>query len=148
MIDDQYHNYLQPGSFIFFDLDGSKVPFRITGFEESLHKIVSLDGIQGKQESDAISGLNIWIPIELVKAKHLKSPKSLEQQWDDYHILDEKTNATYRIKRTEEYPQQLMAVIEHDGKEVLIPMHEQLIVDIERKSKVIRMNIPEGLLSL
>ncbi len=41
-----------------------------------------------------------------------------------------------------------MAIVETNGKEMMIPLHDQLIVDIDKDQKVIRMEIPEGLLEL
>jgi 16S rRNA processing protein RimM len=42
----------------------------------------------------------------------------------------------------------LMAVIEINEQELLVPLHEQLILNIDREEKIIRMEIPEGLLDL
>ena len=47
-----------------------------------------------------------------------------------------------------EYPQQEMAALTIEGKAVLIPLNEQLIISIEAETKVIRMDLPEGLLAL
>ena len=63
-------------------------------------------------------------------------------------IRDETGGGEYAILRTEEYPQQLMAVIDIAGREVLVPLNDQLITDIDKDAKIIRMQIPEGLLDL
>ena len=41
-----------------------------------------------------------------------------------------------------------MFVIDHQGKEVMIPSQQELIERIDRKAKIIHMNIPDGLLDL
>jgi ribosomal 30S subunit maturation factor RimM len=41
-----------------------------------------------------------------------------------------------------------MAVINWNGKEFYVPLHEQLISSIDRKEKIIYMRIPGGLLDL
>ena len=41
-----------------------------------------------------------------------------------------------------------MAVIEVNERELLIPLHEQLILNIDREEKIISMEIPDGLLDL
>jgi 16S rRNA processing protein RimM len=148
MIDDRLKGYVKPGLFVFFDLNGSRVPFQVKAVEDAQHFVMLLEGINGKQESDTLTGKEIWIPMEQVKARHLKSPRNIDEKWDDYMIHDEKSNISFRILRTEEYPQQLMAVIEINEQELLVPLHEQLILNIDREEKIIRMEIPEGLLDL
>lgn len=147
-IEDKFNIYLQPGYFIFLELDGSKVPYQISKVDEGQHLVITLKDIAGKQESDMLSGRDIWIPIEQVKTGHLKSPAQLKKKWEDYIIVDLSTHTTYKILRTEEFPQQLMAVVEEKGKEIYIPLHEQLIDSIDQVKKIIEMKIPEGLLDL
>jgi 16S rRNA processing protein RimM len=45
-------------------------------------------------------------------------------------------------------PGQLMAVAVMKGDEVLIPLHPDLIISVDRTRKTIRMALPEGLISL
>jgi 16S rRNA processing protein RimM len=45
-------------------------------------------------------------------------------------------------------PQQEIAVVVYQNKEVLIPLNEKLIVSIDEDKKVILMDLPEGLLTL
>ena len=148
MIEDRFTSYVQPGSFVFFDIDGSRVPFKVTGVGEGQHFVIALDAVDNKQDSDLLAGKDIWVPLDQVKPLHQKSPRNIKAKWEDYTIHDEKSGASYPILRTEEYPQQLMAVIDINGREILIPLHDQLIVDIDKEQKVIRMEIPEGLLDL
>lgn len=148
MVEDKYKPYLLPGAFVFIDLDGSKVPYKIAHTEDAAHFVVLFENIRGKDESDNLSGKEIWIPVDQVKERHLRSPRSLKEKWEDYQISDETTGTIYPILRTEEYPQQLMAVIDIAGREVLVPLNDQLITDIDKDAKIIRMQIPEGLLDL
>lgn len=52
------------------------------------------------------------------------------------------------LLRMEEYPQQTMAIIEYKGKEILIPMVEDLIEEIDHEKQVIKFKLPEGFLDL
>ena len=140
--------YLQKGSFLFFDCNGSKVPYMITDLEEGAHTVISLEDVNDKKESDLLSGLDIWIPLDIVKPRHQRSPKNLSGKWEEFSIEDLSNNHVYKVERVEEFPQQLMAVISIDGSEKLIPLNESLIVELDRKNKMIRMNIPEGLFEI
>ena len=44
-------------------------------------------------------------------------------------------------------PQHLF-VIKSNGKEILIPINDDFIIDLDRKNKIINLKIPEGLLKM
>jgi len=148
MIEDRFKGYLKPGSFVFLDLDGSRVPFRIADVDEGQHFTMLLEDINGKQESDTLTGKELWVPMEQIKPRHQKSLRNIKEQWEDYRIHDQATAIDYPILRTEEYPQQLMAVIDILGRDVLVPLNDQLIIEVDKEQKIIVMEIPEGLLDL
>lgn len=148
MIEDQFKGYLTKGTFIFFELNGSKVPYQVIETDDSNHFVILLEGVNNKKDSDLLSGYNIWIPIESVKSRHLRSPKNIPGKWHEYRIIDEGTKLSFDILRVEEYPQQLMAIINIENKEILIPLSDQLISSIDKENKIINMIIPNGLLDL
>jgi 16S rRNA processing protein RimM len=151
MIEDKYKSYMVPGAFLFFDINGSKVPHRIMEVEDHAHFVVVLEDIGNKNVSDTLSGKEFWITwitTDKMQPRHLKSPKSIADRWELYTLVDQRTDQSFPVLRTEEFPQQLMAVIEHRGKELYIPLNDQLIQSIDRGQKIIVMEIPEGLLDL
>ena len=148
MIEDQFKGYIREGSFLFFEHDGNKVPYKVINKEDGAHFVVSLDDIPNKKESDKLSGLALWIPLETVKPRHQRSPRNIKDKWNEYRIVNEESSAVYDIIRVEEFPQQLMAVIKIENKEILIPLSDQLISSIDKDNKMIRMIIPEGLMDL
>jgi 16S rRNA processing protein RimM len=147
-IENKYKSYLKKGSFIFFELNGSKVPYEISGISDENHVVLTLNEIQNKKDSDKLSGLDLWIPIDDVKPLHRRSPKNIEGKWDKFSIRDDQTGKVYQILRVEEFPQQLMAVIQLNEKEMLIPLNDQLISSIDQEQKIIHMLLPGGLLEL
>ncbi|HUR30751.1 MAG TPA: hypothetical protein VMZ69_04925 [Saprospiraceae bacterium] len=148
MIEDQFKVYIKGGSFIFFDLNGSKVPYMVNTFDEGVHFVIGLEDVRSKKESDLLSGLDIFVPLDSVKSRHQRSPRNIKDKWDEYRILDVSNESVYDVLRVEEFPQQLMAVIKIDQKEILIPLSDQLITSIDKMNKLIMMHIPEGLLDL
>lgn len=148
MIEDQFKGYIREGSFLFFEQNGVKVPYMVISKEDGAHFVVTLDDVPNKKESDILSGLDLWVPLEIVKPRHQRSPRNIMDKWNEYRIADQKSELVYDIIRVEEYPQQLMAVIKIDNKEILIPLSDQLISSIDKGNKMITMTIPEGLMDL
>ena len=63
-------------------------------------------------------------------------------------IIDEIVGRVGTIEEVVEYPQQELAVVQYKGREVMIPLHEQLIESIDPKGRVIKMTLPEGLVDV
>ena len=73
------------------------------------------------------------------------------QNWDNmigYKISDITTNTIHVILELREFPQQIMAVINTDKKELLVPLNDEFIDDIDHDKRIIQMSLPEGLLDL
>lgn len=147
-IEDRFKVYLKRGIYIFLDLEGSKVPFQITSIEDQQHFIVSLEGVDNKEQSDRLAGGMVWIPAAQIRERHKNAAFHFKETWKDYILHDIRTGDEFPVIRTEEFPQQLMAIIRYQEREIMIPLHEQLIDRIDREQKCILMHIPEGLLEL
>ena len=52
------------------------------------------------------------------------------------------------VTGTEQLPQQTMLIALYQGKEVMIPLVEAFIHDVDEKKQIIYLNLPEGFLSL
>ena len=148
LIEDRFKTYISEGTYLFFDLNGSKVPYMVTSVEEDAHFVISLEDVINKKESDLLAGQELWIPLSTVKSRHQLSPKNINDKWAEYRLHDNSSDIEYPILRTEQYPQQLMAVIEIANREVLVPLSDQLITEISKEKKIIFIDIPEGLLEL
>jgi 16S rRNA processing protein RimM len=47
-----------------------------------------------------------------------------------------------------EQPHQLLCRIDWKGKEALIPIHEESLIKIDKKKKIVVVNLPDGLLDV
>ena len=67
-----------------------------------------------------------------------------------WQVHDEECGHVGRVLDIQEMPGQVMMVVETlpDKKEVLIPLVEDFIVDVDEASRIILMSLPQGLLEL
>ena len=65
-----------------------------------------------------------------------------------YTLTDSGSGLSGTIAEIIRNPGQLMAVTLINGEEVLIPLHPDLIISVDRKHRTIRMALPGGLISL
>lgn len=65
-----------------------------------------------------------------------------------YLVIDEEHGELGEIIEVREMPQQFIATVDMDGKELMFPLYEDLIMDIDMDKEVIEVDLPEGLVDL
>ncbi|MEO0311601.1 MAG: rRNA processing protein RimM [Bacteroidota bacterium] len=131
--------------FLFLIINGLPVPFAV---EESFMRgkswVVKFKGI----DTEAALAPLLKAPIAAKESElTLASLPSLEQ-FIDYKIFDQQNRVIGVIHHVEQLPEQIMAYCFSNGQEVLIPLVDQFILEINDERKYIRMELPEGLLSV
>ena len=133
---------------VFADMNGKMVPF----FVESHKLYPNSTGLFYFDDIDHIDKAQV-----LVKKKmYLPLTKMPERGEDDftyndlkgYIVSDETQGELGEILEVNEYPQQFVATVLYQEKEVLFPLNEDMIVEIDEEEKTLLVDLPEGLLDL
>lgn len=133
---------------VFADMNGKMVPF----FVESHKLYPNSTGLFYFDDIDHIDKAQV-----LVKKKmYLPLTKMPERGEDDftyndlkgYIVSDETQGELGEILEVNEYPQQFVAAVLYQEKEVLFPLNEDMIVEIDEEEKTLLVDLPEGLLDL
>jgi 16S rRNA processing protein RimM len=106
--------------------------------------LIKLDGINNRESALKLVQKEVWLPEETASAFTAKSaPLSLL----GYIVVNNKTELGPVLELIEQ-PQQLLCRLEMQGKEVLIPLHEESLQKIDHKKRVINVALPDGLLDI
>jgi 16S rRNA processing protein RimM len=105
---------------------------------------VKLEGINTKEAARLLVQKQVWLPEEEF---HKYAGKSAPISLLGYHIIHENTDLG-EILEVIEQPHQLLCRISLDGKEALIPVHQETLQKIDKKSKQVMVDLPEGLLDI
>jgi 16S rRNA processing protein RimM len=110
--------------------------------EEEIY--VKIEGINTKEEANKLTQKEVWLPEEdLKKYSAISSPINLL----GYLVVDEGKPLS-KILEVIEQPHQLLCRLEIESKEVLIPLHEGTILEIDHKKQEVRVALPPGLLEI
>ena len=63
-------------------------------------------------------------------------------------VIDENHGELGRITDVQEFPQQFVATVDMDGKELMFPLSDDLILGIDGEEEIIEVELPEGLVDL
>lgn len=105
---------------------------------------IAIDGIATKEAARKINAKKVWLREEDFKKQAGKTaPISLI----GYMMIDGKKELG-NVLEVIEQPLQILCKLEIEGKEVLIPLHEETIRSINHKKKQVVVELPEGLLEV
>lgn len=145
VVEDHFLDDLLSQSFVFIEIDGYKVPFFIENLSDKKDILLKLEGIDSPEDLVKYHQHRIFLLKESLKYSldYFEETVSTEE-YTGMVIWTSDNQEVGRILRVEEYPHQLMAIVlSQNDEEILIPLHEELIVRTE-KDKLI-MDLPEGL---
>jgi 16S rRNA processing protein RimM len=133
---------------VFVDLNKSLVPFFIES--SSLHKEkflrVRFEDIQTEAEADEIMGSELYLPLSMLP--QLEGTQFYFHEVIGFDVLDTKHGNIGKISAINDSGAQPLFEIDKDGMELLIPLIDDFIIDLDRKNKTITLETPEGLVAL
>ena len=150
-IEDAYLDDFLQSEALFVKINGHPVPYFPEAIEEDKELSVRIEEIASREEAQVLSGKIIFLRAEdlhSIVPDDLGSQLSQYQRWLGFTIIDENQGEISKIKDFVELPQQLLAVLDYQEKEVLIPFQTELILDLDESAQTILMDLPEGLLDL
>ena len=134
-------------AFLFVELDGLPVPFFVENIrEKSGGVLVKFDTIMDEMMAKKLVGKNVF--AEKMKKEAVEET---EPSWFDlvgYSVTDKSYGELGPILEVQELPMQFLASCKINDKEILFPLHEEIILEIDDEKKTIYIDLPEGLLDV
>ena len=128
------------------EFPGGPVPF----FIEELHPdedafIAKFEDVGDEAAARKLTGTKV-----LMESKYLSKPDP-QDAWDrlsGYEAIDRQYGSLGKILAIEELATQAVARCEVNGREVLFPLAQDLVENIDDDSRIIRLRLPDGLLDI
>lgn len=105
---------------------------------------IKVEGVNTKEAARTLVQKQVWLTEEEF---HKYAAKSAPISLLGFHIIHE-NNDLGEILEVIEQPHQLLCRISLEGKEALIPVHQETLQKIDKKTKQVMVDLPEGLLDI
>lgn len=132
--------------FLFLNIDNSPVPFLIeTVKEKNGDFIIKFEDVLTEKDAKKLAGLQV-----LIESEHLTDISDLDDfnNLVGYRANDKNYGDLGPIKSIEEFPDQYIATCFIGNKEVLFPLNDDFILEIDDDEKLINLDLPNGLLDI
>ena len=126
-------------------LDGILVPFFIEEyrFRSDNVALVKFEGIDSTEKARTLTNVEVYYPMKFMDDQEEIS------SWNyfiGFRVEDIHHGCLGTIVDVDDATMNVLFVIENGDEEVLLPAHEEFILDIDRKKKILKVDIPDGLL--
>ncbi|SHG99350.1 ribosome maturation factor RimM [Chryseobacterium vrystaatense] len=132
---------------IFVEINGLLVPFFIVKSSWSKNDALNL-AFKNSSEAvvDQVLGKNVYLPLTTLPK--LSGKQFYYHEIIGFDILDEQDKECGVIRSVNDQTAQNYFVTNLDGKEVVIPIIKDWILEVHREERFIKMQLPEGLIDV
>jgi len=111
--------------------------------------LLKLEEIDDKESAQMLQQRDIYLPAHLltIKAEDIPADNPFEQ-YLGYLINDTEFGAIGKIQEIVDLPEHYLAEVNYKGKTIMIPLHADLIEEVDEQKRVLLMELPEGLFEL
>lgn len=128
-------------------IDGIFVPFFIESyrFRSDDVALIKFERIDTERQARALSNIEVFFPKKYVEDDETIFSYTF---FVGFHVYDKVHGYIGDIVDIEDSTINVLFVIKKEGEdEILLPAHEDFIDDIDKKQKIMEINIPDGLLN-
>ena len=133
---------------VFIFVGNSLIPFFIESSQ--LHKSdllrIKFEDVTTEEDADSLLKSDVYLPLELLPK--LEGNQFYFHEVIGFKMIDSNFGTIGTIKGINDSTAQSLFEIDREGIEVLIPMNDELIKEVNRKNKTILVETPEGLIDL
>lgn len=108
--------------------------------------IVQLQDVKKVEQAVAFMGKAVFLPNELMP--ELDEDDFYFKEIVGFKMIDALKGEIGAISDVLEYPTQAVIQVMKDGKEILIPIHDDIIQKVDKKAKTLTVKTPEGLIDM
>lgn len=133
--------------YFFLEINKVLTPFFVEKITDSGDKFfVSIQDVKTVEAASALTGKSVFLPLEFLPK--LSGKQFYYHEVKGFLLVDEEKGELGPIQDIIEYPTQAIIQVFKDGKEILIPILDQVIQKVDRKTKKLYVKAPEGLIEM
>ena len=133
---------------IFLEIDGAIVPYSIDNIK--LHKSsllrIRFENIDNEEKANKIIKIKTYLPIK--DLPKLNGNKFYYHEITNFMVLDLTLGEIGKVLKVNDQTSQPIIVVINNNSEIMTPLVDDFLIDINRDKKTLTFNLPEGLTTL
>jgi 16S rRNA processing protein RimM len=147
-IDNEILSRIKKLESVYLKINENLVPFFIELIQPKAkgQAMVKFLDVDSTEDASLLAGCDVFIPIAILPKQ--KGTQLFSIEIEGYTVVDANRGETGKVRTVLEMPQQALLAIDFNGKEILVPIVDEIVKKIDRKTKTIHIEAPEGLIEL
>ena len=133
---------------LFIDVSNRLIPYFVE--KSQLHKSnllrLKLEDVSSESDADALLKKDLYLPLALLPK--LEGNTFYFHEIIGFQVIDENFGPVGHITGVNDSTTQALFEIDHNGKEVLVPINDDIINSLDRTVKTVLVKTPPGLIDL
>jgi 16S rRNA processing protein RimM len=133
---------------LFLDINNRLIPYFV--MTSRLHKSnllrLKLEDVNTESDADELLRKEVYLPLDLLPK--LDGKAFYYHEVIGFEIWEKSFGKVGALKGVNDQSAQALFEIERNGDEILIPIHDEFIINIDRDKKIITVKTPPGLIDL
>jgi len=134
--------------YLVFEIEGLLVPFYIESyrFRTDTTALLKLEGVDSEEQAREFNGLAAYLPNSFLSK--VKEEEITLDYFIGFNLQENDGGLQGTITAVDDSTENILFVVESNGRELLIPANDDFITEINHEQKIIYMELPEGLLDI
>lgn len=133
---------------VLLEVKGQLIPFFVESLRMTSTRILlALEDIATVEEAEEYRGVKLYLPLDVLPALESET-EFYFHEIEGYTVIDAKHGTLGPVTGVYDMGPQNLLALEHEGREVLVPIVEPVVQRIDRQAKTLSVQLPEGLLEL
>ena len=147
-VKEEYFDDFANTDVVFINMQGKPLPFFIENLRDAGEILLKLEDVDSPADAKNLTSKELFLREKDIKIIKQAGEVLTFELLVGYELFDEIAGSIGKIESVESLPQQHLAIVEYQGREVFIPLHPQMVVKLDEKAKKIVLRLPDGLLEL
>ena len=133
---------------MFADMNGKLVPYFVADAKLQANKTgyFNFDDVDHIDKAQPLLKKKLYLPLNLMPERD--ENEFFYTDLKGFTAVDKSLGELGEILEVNEYPQQFIATVLYQQTEILFPLNEDFIVEIDDEEKILTLDLPEGLLDV
>ncbi len=132
---------------VFLNINKAPVPYFIEKIRIQNNKaVITFEDVDDIEKAAMLVKKEMYLPLSTLP--ELTGTNFYYHEVEGFDVIDENFGKLGKLKEILDYPNQAVMQIFHDDKEVLIPVNDDIILDVDRENKIMKIKAPEGLIDI
>ncbi|MGA0556855.1 ribosome maturation factor RimM [Larkinella sp. VNQ87] len=132
---------------VLIEIKGDLVPYFIESISVNRNRgIVALEGVETIEEAQKLVNSDLYLPLD--NLDELEAGQFYFHEIVGFRIRDEKLGDLGTVRTVYNVPPQDLIAMDYQGKEVLIPVNDDLTPSADKENKILNVRLPDGLLDV